>query len=213
MNRNELKALLRRTISIPSDDQEILARTKMLAEGIRSHHGVNRNGRARSDEQFERDCLLGVVREMAVAKIVGGKLNDQEWNVNDRSSFAWDVEVDNLKLEIKPHSGADYFNLSEGIARILYNNSSYFNYVVAVYVAERSDCFKIKPMMIISPDELTFGTNKSQFNNWQIYFDHRRYPHTQIWSDNEPNKRISESPGGVYRTSKQKISGLPEPQF
>lgn len=213
MNRDELKARLRHTISVPNDDPEILARAKMLAEGIRSHHGVNRNGRARSDEQFERDCLLGVVREMAVAKIVGGKLNDQEWNVNERSSFAWDVEVDNLKLEIKPHSGGDYFNISEGIARVLYNNSNYFNYVVTVYVAERSDCFKVKPTMIISPDELLRGSRKSQFNSWQNYFDHRQYPHTLIWSDHEPNKRISESPGGVYRSPESQSSRLSIPQF
>lgn len=187
MNRTELKSLLRRTITVSRDFPGVLERAKMLADGIQSNQGINRNGRNQSSEQFEQDCLLGVVREIAIAELVGGKLNDQEWNINDRSSYAWDVEADNLKLEIKPHSNAEYFKLSEGVAQVLYNNSSYFNYMISVYVDERSDCFKIKPILIVSPDELRSGLSTSKFNSWQSYFDHRKFPHTLIWSDNDAN--------------------------
>lgn len=74
----------------------IKERTKILFDEITS------NKQASFPESLYKDIALGLVLELGVAKIIGGKYNDKEFDYTDPETFAWDIlGPGGKKIEVK----------------------------------------------------------------------------------------------------------------
>ncbi len=76
---------------------------------------IKENGQThgRTDEVLMKNCESGVILEVALASLLGGKLNTQKHDPLNPLSFAYDVEVDGSFIEVKPSNKNDrWFNFN-----------------------------------------------------------------------------------------------------
>lgn len=182
INLKDLSQRLNFSIKIPKDDTEIESKAHETALGVSAIHQSARN---RTYLQIKEDCFYGTAREVGVARLGSGVVNHQEPDFvsYDRSTFGWDVQIENLRLEIKPHTGK-YFSVSKSVRQKLINNQSEYDAIVSVEVRDVEDCVEIIPRLII-PSECveTRHFRVSKFNNNQYYYDHFNGPCYELNKD------------------------------
>lgn len=175
MSLLKLSEKLNFTIKIPKDDSEVHQKAHETALGVSSRQV---SARDRTYAQIKEDCFYGTAREVGVARIGNGYVNHQTPDFVDfkRSTFGWDVQIENLRLEIKPHTNK-YFTVSKSVRDKLINNSNEYDAVVSVEVRDSNDDLEIIPRLIVPSEYISSRHMKiSKFNSNQYYYDHFNGP-------------------------------------
>jgi|TARA_R110000796_G_scaffold28716_1_gene78302 hypothetical protein len=164
-----LKELLEHNIII--DKGVVRRRTKWMADGILEH-----DTSGRSYDQIYANTLSGVICEVGVAMLCGS-LNEQDFDVKERDTYAWDV-LSRLKskrrIEIKLHKDKWYTYYPDSINTMMNNiKHEAFDYLVTANYVEQRDYYVVTPRLIIEPSTFRKYCKRSQFaNSGTSYYDH-----------------------------------------
>lgn len=90
-------------------EEEISSQVNQMVLEIKE----NKQTHGRSDAVLTQHVISGCILEVGIAKAVGGKVNRMVHDSRNPQTFAWDVEVRDLNLEIKPSAkGHTWFNFN-----------------------------------------------------------------------------------------------------
>jgi len=88
---------------------EIENQVQEVIEEIKSNNQTH----GRDDETLYAHNKSGVILEVGFAKMLGARLNRQAHDYLDPETFAWDLETDEYRFEVKPTRGKDtWFNFN-----------------------------------------------------------------------------------------------------
>ena len=94
---------------------QFVTKEEIASQVIQMVHEIkeNKQSHGRSDAILTQHVISGCILEVGIAKAVGGEVNRRVHDSRNPHTFAWDVEVDNMKLEVKPSGkGHTWFNFN-----------------------------------------------------------------------------------------------------
>jgi len=94
---------------------QFVTKDEISSQVIQMVNEIKANGQTfgRSDAILTQHVISGCILEVGVAKAVNGIVNRKIHDPNNPNTFAWDVEVENIKIEVKPSPKEDkWFNFN-----------------------------------------------------------------------------------------------------
>lgn len=184
MLKEVIDSLSGKSIIINPEDPDVRGKANATYKTICTRS--DRNLDPRTDDQILLDCYYGTMREVGIARLVGGVINEQTPVWKDRSTYAWDVEARNILLEIKPQDIlSQYFCVKTITAERMKRNTAYYNYVISTLVQKLNKFeWQITPCLMIKSTDFQKHCKKSIYKNWQSIYNPFDYPVIKLndWS-------------------------------
>ena len=90
-------------------DYEISEQINSMVQEIKENNQTH----GRNEPTLINHVKSGVILEKGLAKLIGGTINRQAHNFRDPETFAWDVEADGIRFEVKSSPKGDtWFNFN-----------------------------------------------------------------------------------------------------
>lgn len=171
MLRELVDSLAGKSIIINPEDSEVRSKANATYNTISARS--DRTLDPRTDDQILKDCYHGTMREVGIARLVSGVINEQIPVWKDRSTYAWDVEVRKILLEIKPQDlASQYFCVKTVTAERMKRNTAYYDYVISTLVQKLNKFeWQIIPCLMIKSTDFQKYCKKSIYKNWQSVYN------------------------------------------
>lgn len=184
MLRELVNSLSGKSITIDAKDQEVRGKANATYNTICTRS--DRKFDPRTDNQILLDCYRGTIREVGIARLTGGVINDQIPVWEDRSTYAWDVQAKKILLEIKPQDlASQYFCVKTITADRMKRNTSYYDYVISTAARKLNESeWLIIPCLMIKSTDFNSFCKKSIYKNWQSIYNPHMNPVIKLndWS-------------------------------
>lgn len=182
---NLIKILQGQSVVVDASDPEVASKARATHKTITTRK--DRYKDPRTDDEILRDSFHGTIREVGIAKLTQGVINEQTPVWGDRSTYGWDIDTCNLKLEIKPQHGV-FFSVSDIVAQRMINNSDHYDYIVTVKIIKMDEgisMYKVIPCQLIKSKDFARKCTKSMYKNNQMYYNHKYNPVIKLndWSE------------------------------
>lgn len=170
-----IESLQGQSIIINASDPEVVSKARDTYKTVTNHGYIQGK---RTPDQVLRDAFHGTIREVGIAKLTDGIINQQEPDFSDRATYGWDLSAYDLKLEIKPqYAGSKYFTIEKKVAKRLFNNREYFDYLLSVVLERISkDEWKVIPSILIQSKHFAKYYENSMYKDWQVIYNVHSYP-------------------------------------
>lgn len=181
---NLLKILQGQSVLVDASDPAVVSKAKATYKTVSTRS--DRHEDLRTDDEILRDSFHGTIREVGISKITQGIVNEQTPVWADRTTYGWDVEVCDLKLEIKPQHGV-FFAVSNKVAKKMINNSDHYDYILTVKIIKMKEgisMYKVIPCQLIKSKDFARKCTKSMYKDNQMYYNHKYNPVIKLnnWS-------------------------------
>lgn len=158
------------------ETDRIERRTHSQYKGIQKRaHEINDR---RSDDTIYRQTFNSMACEIGVADALpNAKLNNQDFDHTNRSTYAWDVRQNDTEFEIKWMSlESDWYSFMPAVVdKILRNyKAGYPDYIIVATNIKESKGYSIWPRLLIDPSSFLEYVTKSKFSNYKShYYNHK----------------------------------------
>lgn len=132
-----------------------------------------RNARQRTYKQVFNDCSR-IAIEYALAKVLDGERNPNEWNPAVLESYRWDVRVGDVYFEVKRHKiGSHWFSYPEDGIRTFRKHAHTLDYIVTAYMEIYEDEYVVEFALIANAKTFFKNFKPSQYPNQDPYYNHK----------------------------------------
>ena len=132
-----------------------------------------RNARQRTYKQVFNDCSR-IAIEYALAKIINGERNPNEWDKFNPESFRWDVRFEDTYFEVKRHAlGTYWFSYAEESLNTFKKYAHTLDYMVSGYMETHDSAYVVEFALVANAKTFFKFFRPSQFANQWPYYDHK----------------------------------------
>lgn len=171
------KLTLQQVSTILSNTNTIVVEKDEIFDDITQMTGAiypcpRRNARRRSYDQVFNDCSR-IAIEYALAKILGGERNPNEWDMYNPETFRWDVRVDDTYFEVKRHAlGTKWFSYPDDGMKTFRKYASTLDYFVSGYMETYGDAYIVDFALVANAKTFFNYFMQSKFPRQLPYFNH-----------------------------------------
>lgn len=157
---------------------QFVTKKDIESQVIQMVNEIKENGQTfgRSDSVLTQHVISGCILEVGIAKAIDGKVNRKVHDSRNPNTFAWDVEVEDVKLEVKPSPKGDtWFNfnirgasnqsdtkLSRADLTSYIKYKQYTDFLVAAYHEKTDGGWMVHPKWLIDSDQFDKFVGKSK---------------------------------------------------
>jgi len=171
MNMNEIADKLRAAKRVVIPREELHETISLMASSI--CECPRRNAQGRSYKRVYTDCSR-IAIEYALAKVLGGERNPNEWNPAVLESYRWDVRAGDVYFEVKRHKiGSHWFSYPEDGMRTFRKHAHTLDYIVTAYMEIYENEYVVEFALIANAKTFFKNFKPSQYSNQDPYFNHK----------------------------------------